>query len=326
MPKFSILAAASMLLIAATACCASDNGGAKTPVAQSPDFNLSQALLGIATSHQGQAGNPEALGKALDKDIGQLDLKGMGLKPVVATKADAEKLSSNLTGIKDLCERANAAWKLEHYRIAAMLYRSVTLATVLGSDNFVDEARDRLSSLESIAKKRLDAAVDSGLHDDFAVQARQLLDIINEFPDTAVAREAERSMGLLRTQPRSAAYLDLEEAKTLRQQGRIFEAAERFDSIADSPRYRDRIDCQIPCLLARRMAQEITGNAVLRLAIASQRSTKNERESHALLASAQNLLLNKMPADAKDKLNRLLELYPDSSAAKDAKKLLDDMK
>jgi len=270
--------------------------------------------------------DPEAIGKQLNNAAFQTNSKAPGFKPPVNSRTDAEKLSANLAGIKDLAERANAAWKLEHYREAAMLYRSVAMATVPGSDPLVSEARDRLNELDSIARKRLNAAADAGLHNDYAAQARELLAVISEFPDIAAGRDAERLLGALRNHPASAASLELEEAKALQAQGHIFEAIDRYEAITANPRYRERSDCQIPCLLAKRLAQEFTNNSILRMAINSQRATRNERQAHTLLASAQNLLLNNMTADAKDKLKTILDLYPDAPTAKEARKLLDEMK
>jgi hypothetical protein len=270
--------------------------------------------------------DPDAIGKQLNTAVFPNGSKAPGSKLPVNSRADAEKLTANLAGIRDLVERANAAWKLEHYREAAMLYRSVAMATVTGSEQFVSEARDRLNELDSIARKRLDAAADAGLHNDYAAQARELLGVIAEFPDIAAGREAEHLLGALRSHPASAASLELEEARTLQAQGRIFDAITRFEEIAANPRYRERNDCEAVCLQAKRLAQEFTKNDVLRMAIATQRAAKDDRQARALLASAQNLLLNKMAADAKDKLKTIVTTYPNSPVAGEAKKLLDELK
>src|SRR5262245_57243686 len=140
MKTFFVIALSTVAVSALSASAAGDSNGATglvMPPGQplTPEMKAALAFSNAISNAVSNAVNnpggndPQAMGKQISNAVSQVDFKPLGLKTPVQTPADAEKLSVNLAGIKDLFDRANAAWKLEHYREAALLFRSVAMAT-----------------------------------------------------------------------------------------------------------------------------------------------------------------------------------------------------
>jgi hypothetical protein len=287
--------------------------------------NLMNAMNGAlfnAVTQGGPDANPQAVAMAFHKEMGKVDMKAMGLKPAV-TETDVETLSKNLSGIKELFERTEAAFKAERYREAALGYGSVSLASVPGSEDYAAKSRDRLIELEAKAKEHLNRARDAeSVRSDYSLAARELNILIREFPDTVAGKQAIQEMAGLRSRPAAAAFLDLEQARSLLQQGKVAAALQQLHSITENPRYRDTI----AAIEARRQAQEVSDNPVLRKLIDAEATIKSERTAQSLLAQARNLLKNNMNDKATAALKEIVALHPDTPSATEARRMLEDGK
>jgi hypothetical protein len=298
----------------------SDEAGTIEPPAAAVKLGnaLNEAIAGAITAHASDT-DPQALADAIKKEMGKIDPKSMGIKAPV-TPADVEKLHINLNGIKELFERSEAAFKIEHFREAALGYQSVSLATVVGSEDCAGRARDRLIELEGKAKERLNAARDKeNVKVDYAGAAKDLEYLLREFPDTVAGKQGVQEMVALRSRPAAAAFLELEQARTLLQQGKPAAAQQALNAIAENPRYRETI----AAIEARRLAQNVASNEGMRKLIEVETAAKSEQSARALLAQARNLLKNNMKDKACAALKEIATLYPDSSAAAEAKSLLE---
>jgi outer membrane protein assembly factor BamD (BamD/ComL family) len=285
-------------------------------------YAVTNAFNNAMASQAGPEADPQAFSKALQNEMGKIDLKAIGMNPPV-TDADVEKLYKNLAGIKELFERAEAAFKAERYREAALGYNSVGLATVAGSEDCAAKARSRLIELESKARERLNLARDKdGIKANYAGAAKDLEFLLREFPGTAAGKQAVQEMASLRSRPAVAAYLDLEQGRIMLQQGHVTAALQQFHALVDNPRYRDTV----AAFEARRQAQDLSDNAAVRELIGAETALNSERTAQSQLAQARNLMKNNMNVKASAVLKEIVELYPDTTSAAEAKRLLKDDK
>jgi hypothetical protein len=280
---------------------------------------LNNAFIGALNNKTDLSANAEAYVRELEKVLSKTPVSpARGAKSM--SSDELEKLSKNLAGIKELFDRAQTAWKLERYQDAALLFKSVSLATVPGSEKYVSDSRDRLSELETIARKHLQAAGDEEIRREYANEARDLLLIVNEFPDTAACPEAQRLLSVLKSHAEAAAVLELEQAKDLEASGKFSKAIAQFNAIAANPRYQNSIAAIEAGHRAAQLQLDKSKHDVAGMEDVA------EREAHALLAASRNLLLNKMNDAAVRKLTEILNKYPKTPTASEAKKLLDDIK
>jgi len=309
------------IALCANLCCAGDQNDSSARQFADVTQGLNNAFIGALNNKTDIQNNAETF-------VGDLE-KALAKTPVNAVRGtrstsseELEKLSKNLAGIKELFERAQSEWKKEHFHEAAMLFKSVSLATVPGSDTYVAESRDRLNELEPMAKKRLQSATDEDLRQEYFNEARDLLFIVREFPDTAACRESQRQLSVLRSRPEAAASLDLEQARELEASGKFSEALAQYSAVVANPRYQNTV----AIFEARRRAAELNQDKYKHAAVGTEQSAKAEREARALLAASENMLLNKINHAASRKLKEILEAYPETLSAKEAKKLLDENK
>src|SRR5262249_37090971 len=122
--------------------------------------------------------------------------------------------------------------------------------------------------------------------------------------------------------PDVAATLDLERAKELEASGKNAEALAQYSAIAVNPRYQNTV----ATLEAGRRAAQLNQDRNKSTAVSTEQTVKAEHDAHVLLTASRNLLLNKMNDAAGKKLREILDTYPETSSAKEAKKLLADIK
>jgi TolA-binding protein len=95
-----------------------------------------------------------------------------------------------------------------------------------------------------------------------------------------------------------------------------------YKSVAANPRYENTV----PALKARMKLEDLDKNEATRTKIKSETDAKADKEAPLLLAAAKNFLLNNKPKEAAEKLQIVIDKYPDSKYAQDAKKQLSDLK
>jgi hypothetical protein len=322
--KTMVVVATMGILTACGGWCASNDAlgsGANASRRGSASDDPMAAIIAAIQNNPNFGNNPESFARDIDKSMA--DIKLTAAPPSrSASSDDLEKLISNLAGIKELYERAQTAWKAEHYRDAALMFQSVSLATVPGSDTYVAESRDRLHELESIAKKRLLAANDEDVRREYVNEAKDLTFIINEFPDTDAAKESLRQRTVIKSHPDVAATLDLDEAQQLDVSGKSGEALTRYKAIAANPRYVNTI----AAIEAGRKAAQLEQDGKRPSSPSAEQSARRERDALGLLSTARNLLLSKMPDAAAEKLKTIVAAYPETPAAREAAVMLESSK
>ncbi|MBI3829629.1 MAG: hypothetical protein HY291_08940 [Planctomycetes bacterium] len=272
-----------------------------------------QKKSAASAGQQGQAAGQQGGGGKGGKNGG---------KPMNADDAAyKEKVAQNQASIKEMFAAAEAKFKEGNYREAASFYASVVLANVAKTEQLVDDARKRFIEMEGLAQEHLKAADDADLQRDFMKEVEELAVINREFPFTKVFETAQRRLVSLKTRPDVAGSVEFAEGESLEASGNLVEALKKYKSISTNPRFEN----SLAAMKAKRKLETLEKNEATRDQLKNDLQALAEKQAPALISSAKNFLSNNMPAQAKEKLRAVMEKYPGTTFAEDAKKQLDQI-
>jgi len=233
-----------------------------------------------------------------------------------------QKTLDNLASVKDMFAKAEDDWKNKLYGNSAPLYNSVAMATVPGAEQMAETARGRMVEMEDLAKSHLNAADDADLKREYVKEVEELSFINREFALTKTRDVALRRLINLKSKPEVSGYVELAQAEGLESDGKLMDAVKIYESIAINPRYEN----SVPSLKAKRKLEELNKNEETRVKIKTEVDTRADREAPVLISSAKNFVSNNMPKQAIEKLQLVIEKYPASRYADEAKKFLAELK
>jgi hypothetical protein len=232
-----------------------------------------------------------------------------------------EQVFNNLASVKDLFASAEAAWKDEHYGLAASLYRSVEMATVPGAETMVETARGRRIELEDLAKGHLKNVEDADLNQDYSKEIEELDLILREFKTTTANDVASQKMINLKSRAEVAGFIEYSQAESLEKDGKLMDAIKIYTSVANNARYEH----SIPALKAQRRLDDLNKNEETRNKIKAELAARADKEAPVLLNTAKNFILNGKPKLALEKLQTVIDKYPDSPYAQQAKQQIEEL-
>jgi hypothetical protein len=238
-----------------------------------------------------------------------------------------EKSMNNLADIKAMFQKAEEAFKVgktdqTQYAIASPLYNSVAMATVPGSEQMAETSRSKLIELEQLAQKALHDAEDADMKQDYVNEVQLLAGIVKDFYQTKTKANALNRLVSLKSRPDVAGYVELAQAESLEADGKMTEAVALYSSIAGNPRYEN----SVPQLKASKKVEELGKNEEVAAKIKADTNAKADKEAPVLLGAAKNYVANNRPKQAIEKLQLILEKYPDTRYAEDARKQLEELK
>jgi hypothetical protein len=257
--------------------------------------------------------------KALKEKMKSAQAKDQEKKDLAEFK---QKTLDNLGSIKELFAKGEEAFKNQKFGEAGQAYSSVALATVPGSEEMVETSRGRLVEMEDLAQGHLKAADDSDLKREYVKEVEELALICKEFGQTKTKETALRRLITLKSRPEVAGYVEMAHAESLETDGKLIEAATAYDSVARNPRYENTI----PGLKARRKLADMKKDEATGAKLKAEADAKADREAPILLASAKNFVANNRPKDALEKLQIVVEKFPNTKYAEEAQKRMAELK
>jgi hypothetical protein len=265
------------------------------------------------------AGNPD-----LEKKLREADRARREKDQQKADYADyKEKTYQNLAQVKETYENGKAAFKEKQYAKATAYYKSVAGATVAGSEEMAKDAREKLIGMETLAKERLKAAEDADQEGNYIKEVEELMVIMTEFKDTKIRDVAQRRIINLQSKPEVAAETEYIRAQALlTQDGKMLQGMEILGALANNPRYENTV----AQFKAKRKLDELNENDEARGKMKNEHDEKMEKDAPALIAAAKNYSSNHNAKLAREKLNTVIERYPDSRFAEEARKQLEALK
>lgn len=298
-----------------------------------PDDKAAQAALDARMKQaydSGQLRDRQNAGKTTDADA-----KARAKALAAADKAEAiGNMKQNLDSIKELWQKEEDAWKKSEdamknnhpenadYKDVGFFAQSVSMATVTGAEDLADQARNRLQDLEDMAKKKLDEAADAEIKQDFAGEAGILLFVIEQLAITKSADIAQKRFTSLRSKPEVAAYEMLKKAQDFEAVPNITEAVRVYEDLATNPRFEH----SIPALQAKRKLDTLNADDQTRAKLKNELDAKAAKEAPQMFSTAKNYVANNMPKDAIAKLEQIMQKFPNTTYAEEAKKMIDTLK
>jgi hypothetical protein len=229
-----------------------------------------------------------------------------------------EKLADNLAAVKELLDTAEAKFKEQNYREAAGFYKSVTLATVPKSEPLVEQARKQLIAMEELAQQHLNAANDADLARDYIKEVEELGIVLREFAFTKAVEQATTRLAALKPRKEVAGLIELAQAGAAEAAGNLAQAYKMYKAIAENPRYENTL----AALKGKKAAERLQNEEATRENLKTQLKAEADKEAPPLLNSGRNFLLNHQEEQAKEKFQLVVEKYPGTDYAEEAKKEL----
>ena len=281
--------------------------------AENPDKAFDASLAANREAAAARAADPADAGKKVDRK-----------KAAAQQKADLAEykgmVKDNLSSVKAMFQAAEQAWKAKNYKQAGAFYQSVAQATVPGSEEMVETANLRINAeMEALAKDHIHAADDAGMTHDFMKEIDELSVVVKDFGITRSREDAYRKLVSLKSKPEVVGFVDYAQAEQLLADNKLTDAFVALNAIVNNPRYEH----SIPALKAQRKMDELNKNEETRARLKAEFIAKADKDAPALLNMAKNYATNGLPLKAKEKLNNVIDRYPGTPYADEAKKQLD---
>lgn len=231
---------------------------------------------------------------------------------------DPKKASLNL--VAEAFKAGEAAFKAENYPGAfEYLVDVAACAGIPGAANFADQARAMILEMEKMAADKLEEAKLKKLQGDGLGALEIIKLLIEKFYFTKVIDEARNLLVVLATDPRIAAAADLLAAEELDTAGKYAEAAAKYQVIMK--KYPDSVQA----LKGKLRLEAMKKDEAIAAAMREGAGKTADLECPKLLGEARNFLANDMPDRAKPLYRKVIENYPDSEYAKEAKTALEEL-
>lgn len=252
-----------------------------------------------------------------DKDF-KYDPKDPRSKEEQLRAKQAQK--ANLAMIKEMKAKADDAFKNQRYREAAQFYGSIALADVPGSETMAEEARAKFVEMEKLAQGHLDAAEDLILQRQYVKAVEELRIVVNEFPFTDVAPKAAARLRGLQGRKEVAAYCAYAEAEGLEQAGNYRAAIKAYrDIVAKHPD-------SVPAVRSEKRLAALEKDEAIQEKVKAEIAAEAEAQAPAIFNIADNFVKIGMKDSAREKLVLIVEKYPGTPQAEEAKKRLEALK
>jgi hypothetical protein len=273
----------------------------------------------------GDTGTKKGRGSLTDEQLQQLrdrmeqrrkDRAGQAGKQGAAL--DPQKASAAAIG--EAFKAGEAAFKAENYPVAFEFFVDVAAcAQVQGAANFVDQARGRLLEMERMAADKLDEAKLKKLQADGPGALGIVRLLLEKFYFTRSADEGRNLMMGLAADPRVAAAVAMLAAEDLDSAGKYYDAAARYQALMK--KYPDSVQA----LKAKLRLEAMSKDEAIAAALKEGAGKAAEVECPKLLAAARNFLANGLPDRARPLFQKVVEGYPETEYAKEAKQALDEL-
>lgn len=236
-----------------------------------------------------------------------------------------EKVALSEERIKELFANAELKYGEGSYREAGAFYYQVMQArddaALPKAQDLVKKATDKVLAMDGLAKQHLDNAKDADVKRDFMKEIEELGELCKQFPFAKCYDEARARLIALKNRKEVAGHVELAEADELAASGKLGDAIELLKKIQENPRYQN----SIVTMKATRRLQELSEGDAARERLQQEREALAETEAPKLMATAKNFILNKETARAKEQLNAIIEKFPGTKYAEEAKGKLGEL-
>jgi hypothetical protein len=277
------------------------------------------ALLLLALTRPVQGG-------AADKPSSNSDGAADGTKQGAAggnrKSPGREEATDPLAAQKTVLEKAERFLEAKNYADAATGYQLLAKDPGAEGTELAATARKRLAELNAMARAGLVRATTASEEKNVRAELRELVVILREFPQSDCVNEARRRFNLLRDLPEIRAELDLREAMDLQKAGELRRAVEAYRAIVQNPDYQST---QFVKPAAARL-EALTKDPKAQAAVAQETQALADKEGPELLDLAKQLVRNDNYERAAAKYKEIIDRFPGTRYAEEAKKELEKLR
>lgn len=223
---------------------------------------------------------------------------------------------------KQLLSALEAAWEREDYAAAAKKAREILDLPQEAPEKA--DAQQRMDEIEEKAKSRMESAQSLEKESKFQEAAEAYRKVMKEFAGAKASVDAEKAVAKLNRRPEVLRKQQEGEAKKIWAEAQKLEDDKKY---ASAIKLYQKIVSDYPELslagdaLKRKKALE--GDPAVQAALNSQ---KGEKECRSWLSMARSWVRNGNPAKAREVFQKIIDNYPDSSFAEEARKELEAVK
>ena len=267
---------------------------------------------------------PRVLDEQQIRELRERLSRGRQGRPGTGTGAAGAQLDparASLDAIKAILDRGEESFKAESYPAAFECFADVAACRgVPGAAVHVDKARARLLEMERIAEDKLEEARLARRQGKGAEALAVLEVLLKKYPYTKSAEGARDLLGILSSDPKVAAEVALLQAEELDKAAKYPEAAAAYAAIMRL--YPDSVQA----LKAKLRLKAMNEDEAIAKAIADAQKNAADTECPRLLIMARNFATNKLYDQARGLYEKLIQKYPESDYAKEARKALEELK
>ncbi len=231
-----------------------------------------------------------------------------------------QKGSSSSSNAAALYKEAEAAYKAENFASAYEYYVDVAACKdVKGASGYAAKSRARLLEIEKAAADKLEEAKLARIQGKGAESLEIVKLLLEKYPYTKAAESANDLLVTLSSNPRVAAAVALVKAEELDKAAKYPEAAKAYAEIMS------KFPDSVQALKSKLRLKAMKADEEIAKAIKDSASSAADIECPKLLVMGRNYAMNKMYAQAKGLYRKLIEKYPKSEYAAQAREALKDV-
>lgn len=186
---------------------------------------------------------------------------------------------------------------------------------------YLDAADRRIGQIEDIARKGLMEAKNHAFAQRVEQAIRAFVLVQTDFPQSYSAMEADKELLKFTLRPDVKGQLNMAKAASLETQNKFREALALYKEVAEHPRLANTA----LALKAHQAFERLSKDPKAKLWISTEQMIEEDKKALVALNAAKNFLMNRMQDQARTRLREIVEKYPESRYAVEAKKLLTEI-
>ena len=230
-------------------------------------------------------------------------------------KARAETLK----GLKEQLKKGEEAMKEENYSAAQSWFQAIKSCRAPGASRYTAKAKARILEIEDKARVKLNEAEVRHMLREYVAEAELLAAIINDFAHTRAARLARSKLSLLRREPKAASTIAYGKAKAEEDAENYGEAVRLYEKVL-------RIwPNEIAALKAEHAVRRLRSDPKIAELLKEHAEFEASKVCPGWINIAHNYRINADRDRAREYLQRVIDKFPDTSYAEEARKKLKEL-
>ena len=234
-------------------------------------------------------------------------------------KARKQAQATSLAEVKRLLKKGEEKMKNGDYSAAQSFFRAIESCQIPGASKYTSKAKAHILEIEELARKKLNDAEVKHLLREYVAEAAVLEQVLNDFAHTKAARKAKSKLSLLSREPKAASTIAFAKAKAEEDAENYGEAVRLYREIMKN------WPGQIAALKAEYAIGRLTSDPEIAALLREHAEFEASKVCPGWLNIAHNYRMNEDKDRAREYLQRVLDKFPGTTYAEEAKKKLAEL-